>query len=115
GDIIGCLIFLILMLPEMAEKYLQIKPYQMRRVTTWFDPTQQDKNDRYHIDLSLQTVGSGELMGNGFGAPPVMLPEAHTDFIFSVIGETFGFIGGAVLILVFFLLIYKLEIGRAHV
>lgn len=108
GAFIGGSLFLVLTLPEMAEKYLKIKPYQMRRVTTWFDPTQQDKNDRYHIDLSLQTVGSGELMGNGFGAPPVMLPEAHTDFIFSVIGETFGFIGGAVLILVFFLLIYKL-------
>lgn len=108
GALVSLSVYLIVTLPEMAEKYLKIKPYQMKRVTTWFDPTQQDKNDRYHIDLSLQTVGSGKLSGKGMGTPPVFLPEAHTDFIFSVIGETFGFFGGAFLILIFFLLIYKL-------
>lgn len=106
-------LYLVVTLPDMAEKYLKIKPYQIGRIMTWFDPTQQTKDDRYQIDLSLQTVGPGKMTGIGLNPPQVMLPEAHTDFIFSVVASSFGFIGAAILVFTFFLLIYK--IGRAHV
>src|SRR5699024_2147835 len=65
-------------------------------------------NDTYQIDLSMLAVGSGKLGGKGMGNPEVQLPEAHTDFIFSIIGERFGFIGSAGVVFLFFLLLYKL-------
>lgn len=101
-------VLLILNFPEFSMQILKIEPHQVNRVLTWFDPSSQDKNDRYHIDLSLQTVGSGKLTGKGMNSAQVPIPEAHTDFIFSIIGESFGFIGGSVVILVFFLFLYRL-------
>lgn len=101
-------VLLILNFPEFSMQVLKIEPHQVNRVLTWFDPSSQDKNDRYHIDLSLQTVGSGKLTGKGMNSAQVPIPEAHTDFIFSIIGESFGFIGGSVVILVFFLFLYRL-------
>src|SRR5699024_12523004 len=70
--------------------------------------TEQVDNDRYQIERSLTTIGSGELTGKGLGKAEVALPEAHTDFIFSIVGESFGFIGSAIVIFIFFLLIYRL-------
>lgn len=101
-------IFLIVTLPELSTKYLGIKPYQIKRVTTWFDPSQQVGDDRFHIERSLSTIGSGQLTGKGMNSAEVSLPEAHTDFIFSIIGESFGFVGAAVVIFIFFLLLYRL-------
>src|SRR5690625_1602284 len=75
---------------------------------TWFDPTQQVSDDTFQIDRSLQAVGSGKLTGKGMKSLQVHLPEAHTDFIFSVIGESFGFIGSALVVFLFFLLLYRL-------
>jgi len=101
-------ILLIVNFPEISQSVLGIKPYQIERIMTWFDPTQQVSDDRYHIDLSLLTIGSGQLLGKGMKSAEVALPEAHTDFIFSIIGESFGFIGASIVIFLFFLLIYKL-------
>src|SRR5690625_4906316 len=101
-------VLLIVNAPELSVKILGIKPYQIDRVMTWFDPTQQVDDDRYQIDRSLLTIGSGQFTGKGMKGPEVALPEAHTDFIFSIIGESFGFIGSSLVILLFFLLIYKL-------
>src|SRR5699024_5872648 len=53
-------------------------------------------------------VGSGQLTGKGMKSAEVGLPEAHTDFIYSIIGESFGFVGAALKIFLFFLLIYRL-------
>lgn len=101
-------VLLIVNFPDFSKEVLKIEPHQINRVLTWFDPSSQDSNDRYHIDLSLLTVGSGQLTGKGMNSAQVQIPEAHTDFIFSIIGESFGFIGAAVVILVFFLFLYKL-------
>ena len=101
-------LFLTVNFPDLAEKVLGIKPYQIERVTTWFDPTEQVDSDRYQIERSLTTIGSGELTGKGLDNAEVALPEAHTDFIFSIVGESFGFIGSAVVIFIFFLLLYRL-------
>ncbi|MGM8213849.1 FtsW/RodA/SpoVE family cell cycle protein [Virgibacillus sp. W0430] len=101
-------ILLIVNFPELSQTILGIKPYQIDRVLTWFDPSQQTGDDRFQIDRSLLAVGSGQLMGKGMSSLQVYLPEAQTDFIFSVIGESFGFIGGAAVILLYFLLMYKL-------
>lgn len=101
-------VLLVLNFPDLSENVLGIKPYQINRVLTWFDPSEQTGDDRFQIDRSLLAVGSGQLLGKGMEPPQVYLPEAQTDFIFSIIGESFGFIGGAAVILLYFLLMYKL-------
>jgi len=100
-------IALIVKFPDAATA-IGIKPYQADRVLTWFDPNSQSGNDRFHIERSMSAIGSGQLTGKGMSSLQVQLPEAHTDFIFSVIGESFGFIGSAAVIFVYFLLLYKL-------
>lgn len=98
---------LVVQFPDLSQQLIGIKPYQINRVLVWFDPTAQT-NDTFHIDRSMLAVGSGQLTGKGMDNLQVHLPEAHTDFIFSVIGESFGFIGSAFVILLYFLLFYKL-------
>lgn len=100
-------IALVVKFPELAQATIGIKPYQVNRVLIWFDPTQQG-SDTFHIDRSKLAVGSGQLFGKGMNSLQVQLPEAHTDFIFSVIGESFGFVGSAAVILLYFILFYKL-------
>lgn len=99
-------IALIVYFPDLSQE-IGIKPYQINRVLTWFDPAHQS-NDTFHIDRSMLAVGSGQLSGKGMNSLQVHLPEAHTDFIFSVIGESFGFIGAAAVIFLYFMLFYKL-------
>jgi len=101
-------VMLVINFPELSTKYLGIKPYQIDRVMTWFDPTEQVADDRFQIDRSLLSVGSGQLFGKGMKEAEVALPEAHTDFIFSIIGESFGFVGSALVVFAFFLLLYRL-------
>ncbi|EGQ25107.1 FtsW/RodA/SpoVE family cell division protein [Sporosarcina newyorkensis 2681] len=57
---------------------------------------------------AMTAIGSGELTGKGFLGRIVYIPENHTDFIFSVIGEEYGFIGACVVITLYFILIYHL-------
>src|SRR5699024_4950097 len=97
-------VFLIVNLPDLATNVLGIKPYQIGRVMTWFDPSEQLGDDTFQIDRSLLTIGSGQLTGKGMSHAEVALPEAHTDFIFSIIGESFGFMGSAAVVFIFFLL-----------
>ncbi len=98
---------LVLSMPETAQ-LLGIKAYQIERVKTWFSPEEQVSDDTFQIDRSMSAVGSGQIKGKGIGNLEVHLPEAHTDFIFSVIGESFGFIGSVLVIFVFFMLLYRL-------
>ncbi|WP_309856796.1 FtsW/RodA/SpoVE family cell cycle protein [Bacillus sp. SLBN-46] len=105
----GALIFyLVLQKPELLEKYLHVKTYQFNRIYTWLDPTNHSSGSSYHLLKSLSAIGSGLITGKGFTHREVYIPEAHTDFIFSVIGEEYGFVGGSVVIGLFFLLIYHL-------
>src|SRR5699024_4841832 len=101
-------VMLVVNFTELSTKYLGIKPYQIDRVMTCCDPTEQIADDRFHIDRSLLTVGSGKLFGKGMKEAEVALSEAHTDFVFSIIGESFGFVGSALVVFAFFLLLYRL-------
>lgn len=101
------IVALVVKFPELAQQLIGIKPYQINRVLIWFDPTLQG-NDTFHIDRSMLAVGSGQLFGKGMSSIQVHLPEAHTDFIFSIIAESFGFLGSAAVIFLYFMLFYKL-------
>ena len=97
-----------------------LKDYQKKRLTTLFYPSQDPKGAGYHILQSKIAIGSGGLTGKGFlkGSQSQLrfLPARHTDFIFSVIGEEFGFLGVFFVILLFFLMLARmfLSVGMAR-
>jgi cell division protein FtsW len=73
-----------------------LEPYRMRRVTSFMDPWQDPFGSGYQLTQSLMAYGRGDWFGQGLGnsiQKLEYLPEAHTDFIFAVIGEELGFIG----------------------
>ncbi|MEI6071194.1 MAG: rod shape-determining protein RodA [Verrucomicrobiae bacterium] len=88
-----------------------LKPYQYSRITTFLNPEADPQGDGWNITQSLIAIGSGGFSGKGFKAPNTQnelgfLPSTivHNDFIFSVMGEQHGFLGGAALIGAFALL-----------
>ncbi|MEH7418916.1 FtsW/RodA/SpoVE family cell cycle protein [Neobacillus drentensis] len=106
--LIGMIFYFVLWNPAVLEKYLGVGEYQLRRIYSWLDPYSYEGTDAYQLTKSLLAIGSGQTGGKGFGNREVYLPESQTDFIFSVVGEEYGFIGSSVLISLFFLLIYHI-------
>ena len=93
-----------------------LKPYQKLRILTFFDPGKDPLGSGYQIIQSKIAVGSGGLTGKGFlkGTQGYLefLPEKHTDFIFTLFSEEFGFLGSVFLLLVYVILIFRiLRIG----
>lgn len=82
--------------------------YQFARVDNWLHPAADTSNSGYQLWQSMKAIGSGQLFGKGFDVSNVKVPVRESDMIFSVIGENFGFIGSALLIGLYFLLIYKI-------
>ncbi len=80
--------------PLMWEK---LAPYQQNRLKTFLDPSADVRGSGYHVIQSKVAIGSGGVFGQGFTLGTqkrlAFLPEQHTDFIFSVVGEELGFIG----------------------
>ena len=87
-----------------------LKPYQVDRLTAFLNPTDNPKEEGYQINQSLTAIGSGGKTGRGDQATQTrldFLPEHHTDFIFSVVGEELGFVGAAIVLSLFALLIWR--------
>lgn len=89
-----------------------LREYQKRRLLVFLNPNTDPLGAGYTIIQSKIAVGSGRLFGKGWMAGTQnqlnFLPERHTDFIFSVVGEEWGFVGSAVVILLFSLLIVRI-------
>ncbi len=87
-----------------------LKPYQQRRILVFLNPDNDPLRAGYHIIQSKIAIGSGMLTGKGYlkGTQNALsfLPEEHTDFIFSVLAEEWGFIGSLVLVLLFLIFIF---------
>ncbi|MFS1513869.1 FtsW/RodA/SpoVE family cell cycle protein [Chengkuizengella sp. SCS-71B] len=66
--------------------------------------------DTYHQDQAIMAIGSGGLLGEGYSNGTVTVPYDYSDSIFAIVGEEFGFIGSSLLLLLYFLLIYRLII-----
>jgi cell division protein FtsW (lipid II flippase) len=83
--------------------------YQRKRVETFLDPESDIQGSGYHAAQSIIAVGSGQVTGKGWceGTQTQLsfLPENHTDFAFSVLGEEWGFVGAVVVVVLFFLLV----------
>jgi rod shape determining protein RodA len=103
-----------LVLAALPALWLVMQDYQRRRVLTLLDPNSDPLGAGYHIIQSKIAIGSGGLFGkgwlNGTQGQLEFLPERSTDFIFAVIGEEFGLMGGLLL-----LLLYLLVTGRGLV
>ena len=85
-------------------------PYASSRINTWRDPFSSSSDEGYQIVQSLYSIGSGGLSGLGLGGSRqkyLYLPEEHNDFIFSVLCEELGFIGAALVLCLFALLILR--------
>lgn len=109
GSLLGAtIIYYVVWAPEVLVKYLNVQTYQFNRIYSWIDPDNYQAGSGYHLYNSLRAIGSGLLTGKGFGERQVYIPESHTDFIFSVIGEEYGFVGASIVIGLFFILIYHL-------
>lgn len=108
---IACIsnIFIALSMPVF---WNSLKEYQQTRILAFVDPMRDPLGAGYQIIQAKIAVGSGSILGKGWlqGTQKNMnfLPEHHTDFIFSVIGEEFGFVGSLLLLLLFTLFFLRL-------
>jgi len=85
-------------------------PYRMKRITGFLDPWEDPLGTGYQIIQSLYAIGPGGLIGLGLGESRQKynyLPEPQTDFIFSILSEELGFLGGAAIILLFLILVVR--------
>lgn len=91
-----------------------LKPYQKDRIVLFLDPSRDPLGGGYHLIQSRIAIGSGELWGRGLGQGTQtqggFIPEQHTDFIFSAVGEEWGFVGAIVVLFVFWLICLRLVI-----
>ncbi|MEG1536922.1 MAG: putative lipid II flippase FtsW [Clostridiales bacterium] len=123
--VVGMSAFVMMVCAGVAGKYLGIvvaggvgagvlaivlEPYRLERVYSWLNPWDYPKDEGYQAIQSLLALGSGGLSGVGLGAGGAKwfyLPSRHTDFIFSVLGEELGFVGGVFLIALFMLFVWR--------
>ena len=86
------------------------EPYRLQRVITFLDPWKDATGDGWQVIQSLYAIGSGGLFGVGLGESKqkfLYIPEPHNDFIFSILGEELGFIGCAVVLILFAIFIWR--------
>ncbi|MDQ2733230.1 MAG: rod shape-determining protein RodA, partial [Armatimonadota bacterium] len=88
-----------------------IKPYQKERFKVLLNPQADPQGSGYHIGQSLNAIGSGQLWGKGYlhGSQGQLgyVPEQHTDFIFTIVGEELGFVGSAALVLLYAIFLWR--------
>lgn len=98
----------VLAVPVLVK--LLMEPYRFRRVLSFLDPWKDPQGGSFQLVQSFIALGSGGLTGIGLGESRQklsFLPESHTDFIFSLIGEELGFIGASVVVVLFLLLFLR--------
>lgn len=86
------------------------KPYRMARLAVFLDPMKDTQDSGYQLFQSLLALASGGVWGQGLGESHQKynyLPEAHTDFIFAILGEELGLIGGLAVLVLFLCFLYK--------
>ncbi len=86
------------------------KPYRMKRLTAFLDPWQAARGAGFQLVQSFIALGAGGGLGVGLGAgrqKMFYLPEAHTDFVFAVVGEEFGVVGAIVVLSLFAVILFR--------
>jgi rod shape determining protein RodA len=109
GGAVAAVVAIVLVIaPALGTPILE--PYQEERITSFLNPSEDPRDSSYQINQSQIAVGSGGKTGRGDDATQTQagfLPERHTDFIFAVVGERFGFVGAAFLLSLYALLIWR--------
>ena len=107
---IGAAAIAIVVLAAPAAGVELLEDYQKDRLTAFLNPSDDPAEEGYQINQSLTAIGAGGKTGRGDESTQTelnFLPEHHTDFIFSVVGEEFGFVGAALVLSLFALLIWR--------
>ena len=107
---LGAVAVVVVLVAAPAVGVEVLKPYQVDRLTAFVNPAESPAEEGYQQTQSLVAVGAGGKTGRGEAATQTkldFLPEHHTDFIFSVVGEEFGFMGAALVLSLFALLIWR--------
>ena len=103
------IIIVTILVISLPMGWFMLKDYQQARIKSFLDPNSDPLGSGYHVIQSKIAIGSGRLMGKGFlqGTQNdlAFLPEQHTDFIFSVLAEEWGFVGSMTVIVLYFLFI----------
>jgi rod shape determining protein RodA len=105
---VAAIVVVLVAAPAMGVELL--KPYQTDRLTAFVNPAENPAAEGYQQTQSQIAIGAGQKTGRGDDATQTkldFLPEHHTDFIFSVVGEEFGFMGAALVLSLFALLIWR--------
>jgi rod shape determining protein RodA len=87
-----------------------LKPYQVQRLTAFLHPSTNPQKEGYQQEESKIAIGSGQKTGRGINATQTRLnyvPEDHTDFVFAAVGEQYGFLGAAFVLMLYALLIWR--------
>jgi rod shape determining protein RodA len=108
GIAVAAIAIVLVIAPALGMPVLQ--GYQQDRLTAFLHPSEDPADSSYQINQALIAVGSGGKTGRGDDATQTdngFLPERHTDFIFAVVGERFGFVGAAFLLSLYALLIWR--------
>ncbi|MGT2934815.1 FtsW/RodA/SpoVE family cell cycle protein [Streptococcus castoreus] len=102
--------FLIFLFPEGKDLLLRLgmDTYQLNRILAWLAPFEFSETIAYQQTQSMISIGSGGLLGKGFNVLDLPVPVRESDMIFTVIAENFGFIGSAILLMLYLLLIYRM-------
>ena len=107
---LGAMAIVIVLIAAPAMGVEVLKPYQVDRLTAFLNPSDDPAKQGYQQSQARIAIGAGQRAGRGDEATQTrnnFLPEHHTDFIFAVVGETYGFIGVAVVLSLFALLIWR--------
>jgi rod shape determining protein RodA len=108
---LGAVAITLVLVVAPATGHHVLKDYQVQRLTAFVHPTDNPRKQGYQLKQSITAIGSGEKTGRGTnGATQTKLdfiPEHHTDFVFSVVGESFGFVGAAIVLSLYALLIWR--------
>jgi rod shape determining protein RodA len=87
-----------------------LKPYQVERLTAFLHPSTNPEKEGYQQEESKIAIGAGQKTGRGANASQINLnyvPEDHTDFVFAAVGEQYGFVGAAFVLMLYALLIWR--------
>ena len=108
AGLIGALLIYLVVYNRQILLNIGFKNYQFARIDSWLDPYGDQGGNGYQLFQSLKAIGSGKMLGKGFGVSDVYVPVRESDLIFATIGENFGFLGGTFLIAIYFILIYQM-------
>ena len=109
GILIFCGLF-ALVKTEVIDLTKYLEPHQVARIMNWHNSESDLQGEGYQVFHSMIAIASGGIIGQGYGASKEKmgwLPEAHTDFIFSVISEEMGFVGSLFVILLFLMVFHR--------